>query len=74
MAGWATVINRSKLARLTFYRMESTAAYDDSVVVGSIYYSLDPGDDKKRTNLKRLSAKLRMLCTKLLKIIKVDKL
>ncbi len=34
--------------------MESTAAYDDSVVVGSIYYSLDPGTDKDRTNLKKV--------------------
>lgn len=47
------LLTDQKLARLTFYRMESTAAYDDSVVVGSIYYSLDPGTDKDRTNLKK---------------------
>ncbi|MBP0929188.1 glucose-6-phosphate isomerase [Streptococcus suis] len=48
------LLTDQKLARLTFYRMESTAAYDDSVVVGSIYYSLDPGTDKDRTNLKKV--------------------
>lgn len=48
-----------KLGRLTFYRMESTASYDDSVVVGSVYYSLDPGLDKDRTNLKKVIGQLK---------------
>lgn len=48
-----------KLARLTFYRMESTGSYDDSVVVGSVYYSLDPGSDKDRTNLKTVIGQLK---------------
>ncbi|WP_155961918.1 glucose-6-phosphate isomerase [Streptococcus ruminantium] len=48
-----------KLARLTLYRMESTGSYDDSVVVGSIYYSLDPGSDKDRTNLKTVIGQLK---------------
>ncbi|HEM4129911.1 TPA: glucose-6-phosphate isomerase [Streptococcus suis] len=48
-----------KMGRITFYRMESTGAYDDSVVVGSVYYSLDPGLDKDRTNLKQTIGQLK---------------
>ncbi|MFX3977114.1 glucose-6-phosphate isomerase, partial [Streptococcus suis] len=48
------VLTDQTLARLTLYRMDSTAAYDDSVVVGSISYSLDPGTDKDRTTLKQV--------------------
>ena len=47
------------MARLTFYRMESTGAYDDSVVVGAIYYSLDPGLDTDRTLLKKAIGQLK---------------
>lgn len=45
------ILKEQKMMRLSFYRMESTGAYDDSVVVGSLYYSLDPGLDKDRANL-----------------------
>ncbi|MDG3131667.1 glucose-6-phosphate isomerase [Streptococcus suis] len=47
------ILKEQKMMRLSFYRMESTGAYDDSVVVGSLYYSLDPGLDKDRANLKK---------------------
>lgn len=53
------IMNDQKMARLTFYRMESTGEYDDSVVVGSIYYSLDPGLDKDRTALKKAIGQLK---------------
>lgn len=53
------IMKDQKMARITFYRMESTGAYDDSVVVGSIYYSLDPGLDKDRTNLKKTIGELK---------------
>lgn len=53
------IMKDQKMARITFYRMESTGAYDDSVVVGSIYYSLDPGMDKDRTNLKKTIGELK---------------
>lgn len=53
------IMKDKKMARITFYRMESTGAYDDSVVVGSIYYSLDPGMDKDRTNLKKTIGELK---------------
>ncbi|HFI0505520.1 TPA: glucose-6-phosphate isomerase [Streptococcus suis] len=53
------ILSDQKLARLTFYRMESTGAYDDSVVVGAIYYSLDPGLDTDRTLLKKAIGQLK---------------
>ncbi|HFI0840656.1 TPA: glucose-6-phosphate isomerase [Streptococcus suis] len=53
------IMKDQKLARLTFYRMESTGSYDDSVVVGAIYYSLDPGLDKDRTLLKKAIGQLK---------------
>ncbi|HFU4365271.1 TPA: glucose-6-phosphate isomerase [Streptococcus suis] len=53
------ILSDQKLARLTFYRMESTGAYDDSVVVGVIYYSLDPGLDTDRTLLKKAIGQLK---------------
>ncbi|HFU4452020.1 TPA: glucose-6-phosphate isomerase [Streptococcus suis] len=53
------IMKDQKMARITLYRMESTGAYDDSVVVGSIYYSLDPGLDKDRTNLKKTIGELK---------------
>ena len=52
------ILSDQKLARLTFYRMES-GAYDDSVVVGAIYYSLDPGLDTDRTLLKKAIGQLK---------------
>jgi hypothetical protein len=59
VAGWTSDFGGPKLARLTFYRMESTGAYDDSVVVGAIYYSLDPGLDTDRTLLKKAIGQLK---------------
>ena len=53
------LMTEQKMARLTFYRMESTASYDDSVVVGSIYYPLDPGYDKDRAALKQAISHLK---------------
>ncbi|MBP9624032.1 MAG: glucose-6-phosphate isomerase, partial [Streptococcus sp.] len=53
------ILEDQKLARLTFYRMESTGSYDDSVVVGAIYYSLDPGLDTDRTLLKKAIGQLK---------------
>lgn len=53
------ILSDRKMARLTFYRMETTNSYDDSVVVGSIYYSLDPGQDKTRANLKTAIGQLK---------------
>ncbi|HFU3827022.1 TPA: glucose-6-phosphate isomerase [Streptococcus suis] len=53
------ILSDQKLARLTFYRMESTGSYDDSVVVGAIYYSLDPGLDTDRTLLKKAIGQLK---------------
>lgn len=53
------IMKDQKLARLTFYRMESTASYDDSVVVGTVYYSLDPGLDKDRALLKKTIGNLK---------------
>lgn len=48
-----------KMARITFYRMESTGAYDDSVVVGSIYYPLDSEGDLKRESLSTAIGQLK---------------
>lgn len=53
------LLPEQKMARLTFYRMETTAAYDDSVVVGFIYYPLDPGYDKEREALKQTIGQLK---------------
>ncbi|MYN69127.1 glucose-6-phosphate isomerase [Streptococcus suis] len=53
------ILSDQKLARLTFYRMESTGSYDDSVVVGAVYYSLDAGLDKDRTLLKTTIGQLK---------------
>lgn len=41
-----------QMARITFYRMENTGSYDDSVVVGTIYYPLSSADDKDRSSLR----------------------
>lgn len=48
-----------EVSSVDLYRMESTGSYDDSVVVGSIYYSLDPGLDKDRTLLKKAIGQLK---------------
>lgn len=53
------IMAERKMARLTFYRMESTGSYDDSVVVGSIYYPLNPGVDQDRTDLKKTIGQLK---------------
>ncbi|HFI0848157.1 TPA: glucose-6-phosphate isomerase [Streptococcus suis] len=53
------ILSDQKLARLTFYRMESTGSYDDSVVVGAIYYSIDSGLDTDRTLLKKAIGQLK---------------
>ena len=42
-----------KMGRITFYRMENTGAYDDSVVVASVYYPLSSDMDKDRSALRQ---------------------
>lgn len=42
-----------KMGRITLYRMENTSSYDDSVVVGTLYYPLDATADSKREALRQ---------------------
>ncbi len=53
------ILSDQKMIRLTFYRMESTGAYDDSVVVGSLYYPMEAGLDKDRAILKQTIGQLK---------------
>ncbi|HFI0794733.1 TPA: glucose-6-phosphate isomerase [Streptococcus suis] len=53
------ILKNQNMGRFSFYRMESTGAYDDSVVVGSVYYTLKTETDPDRKSLQIVIGQLK---------------
>lgn len=53
------ILKNQNMGRISFYRMESTGAYDDSVVVGSVYYTLKTETDPDRKSLQIVIGQLK---------------
>ncbi|NQG98092.1 glucose-6-phosphate isomerase [Streptococcus suis] len=47
------ILADKKMGRITFYRLENTGGYDDSVVVGTVVYPLEAVYDSDRAVLKK---------------------
>ncbi|MBM7315583.1 glucose-6-phosphate isomerase [Streptococcus suis] len=53
------ILADKKMGRITFYRLENTGGYDDSVVVGTVVYPLEAVYDSDRAVLKKTIGQLK---------------